>query len=318
MHVDVVTLFPETFAAVTASGITRRALEQRLWHFAAWNPREFTTDPHRTVDDRPFGGGPGMLMMAELAQALAAARAAQAAAGVAASRVLGLSASGRRWRDADAKALAAQDGNGAAGVILVCGRYEGVDQRFIDACVDDEVSLGDYVLSGGELAAMVLIDTVVRQLPGALKTQSVVQESFADGLLDAPQYTRPEAWRGRGVPEVLLSGHHAQIARWRRDAALRHTARRRPDLIESARRAGMLDAQDEQVLRRDAQDPQALRGFAQRGGAVPGDAPISNGTFPSSGGPTTIQACAAPADRDDHAAAAHAQAPATMVQGEAR
>jgi tRNA (guanine37-N1)-methyltransferase len=137
---------------------------------------------------------------------------------------------------------------GAPGLILVCGRYEGLDQRFIDCCIDDEVSVGDYVLSGGELAAMVLIDTIVRQLPGALKEPSVEQESFTDGLLDVPQYTRPEVWRGRGVPPVLLSGHHGQIARWRRDQALQRTAQLRPDMIGSARRAGALDATDEQVL----------------------------------------------------------------------
>jgi tRNA (guanine37-N1)-methyltransferase len=236
MRFDVVTLFPETLTAVSASGITRRALEQGLWHLAAWNPRDFTQDAHRTVDDRPFGGGPGMVMKAEpLALAVEAARAAQQAAGCANSRVIVLSAAGRRWNDADARIAAAdRDGiGGGCGLILVCGRYEGVDQRFIEACADEEVSIGDYVLSGGELAAMVLIDTIVRQVPGALKTASVEQESFADGRVDGPQYTRPEVWRGRAVPAVLLSGHHAEIERWRDARAAECTAAR--PLVGSAK-----------------------------------------------------------------------------------
>jgi len=266
---DVVTLFPETLAAVSASGITRRALEQGLWQLAAWNPRDFTTDAHRTVDDRPFGGGPGMVMLAEpLALAVEAARAAQRAAGAARSRVVVLSAAGRRWRDADAKAAATASG-AAEGLVLVCGRYEGIDQRFIDACADDEVSIGDYVISGGELAAMVLIDSIVRQLPGALKQESVARESFADGGIDGPQYTRPETWRGQPVPPVLLSGHHADIERWRREQATRRTAARRPDLHAAAAATEF--------------NEQQVRGDARRRSASPGGTSIIHGNDPSSG-----------------------------------
>lgn len=220
---DVITLFPPMFAAVAESGITRRALESGLWQLQLWNPRDFTADVHRTVDDRPFGGGPGMVMMAEpLALAVAAAKAAQGEV----SRVIALSPSGRPLTDARVRALAAQ----RTPLVLVCGRYEGIDQRFLDACVDEEISLGDFVISGGELAAMVLIDAVVRQLPGAMKEASSAEESFADGLLDAPQYTRPELWRGQAVPPVLLSGHHAQIQAWRQRQKEERTQARRPDL----------------------------------------------------------------------------------------
>lgn len=250
MRFDVITLFAPMFAAVTEYGITRRAHEQGLWQLATWNPRDFTTDLHRTVDDRPFGGGPGMVMMAEpLAQAVDAARAAQRLAGCERSRVIALSAAGAPLTDARARSLAAE----AGGVVLVCGRYEGIDQRFLDRYVDEQISLGDFVLSGGEVAAMALIDAVVRHLPGAMKEASAADESFAAGLLDGPQYTRPEAWRGESVPAVLLSGHHADIARWRRAQALATTLRVRPDLIEAARRQGLLSHADEEVLRTCAQ-----------------------------------------------------------------
>ncbi len=266
MRFDVITLFAPMFEALTAHGITRRAFEAGLWQLATWNPRDFTHDNHRTVDDRPFGGGPGMVMLAEpLADAVDAARAAQRAAGIAATRVIALSASGVPLTDARVRALAAS----GEGVVLVCGRYEGIDQRFLDAYVDEEVSVGDFVLSGGEIAALALIDAVVRQLPGALKEASADDESFAHGLLDAPHYTRPEVWRGRAVPAVLLSGHHAQIAQWRRAQSLVRTARLRPALIERARQLGLLSAKDEQVLRSDAQ------------GAV-GRAPAANARAPSS------------------------------------
>jgi tRNA (guanine37-N1)-methyltransferase len=250
MRFDVITLFAPMFEALTEHGITRRAFEAGLWRLATWNPRDFTHDNHRTVDDRPFGGGPGMVMLAEpLAAAVDAARAAQSAAGIAATRVIALSAGGVPLTDARVRALAA----GGEGLVLVCGRYEGIDQRFLDAYVDEEVSVGDFVLSGGEIAAMALIDAVVRQLPGALKEASAADESFAHGLLDAPHYSRPEVWRGRAVPAVLLSGHHAQIAQWRRAQSLARTARLRPQLIERARQLGLLSAKDEQVLRSDAQ-----------------------------------------------------------------
>jgi tRNA (guanine37-N1)-methyltransferase len=250
MRFDVVTLFPEMFAAVTDHGITRRAHELGLWQLASWNPRDFTGDRHRTVDDRPFGGGPGMVMMAEpLAAAVEAARAAQRAAGCPTGRVVALATGGRPLSDARIRAWA---GAGDA-MVLVCGRYEGIDQRFIDTCVDEEISIGDFVLSGGEIAAMAVIDAIVRQLPGALKFESAADESFAEGLLDAPHFTRPESWRGRAVPATLLSGHHVQIERWRRDQALARTARRRPDLIAAARDCGRLDERDERFLRTLAQ-----------------------------------------------------------------
>jgi len=226
---DVVTLFPEMFAAVTASGIPRKALEAGLWRLATWNPRDFTTDNYRTVDDRPYGGGPGMVMLAEpLEKALDAAKAAGGGA------VLYLTPQGRRLDHAKVMELA---GRGA--VTLLCGRYEGVDERLIRRRVDEELSLGDFVLSGGELAAMAVIDAVVRQLPGALGDgQSAAEESFAAGLLDCPQYTRPEVYAGEKVPEVLLSGHHEQIRRWRLQQALGRTWLRRPELIAARQLSG--------------------------------------------------------------------------------
>jgi len=226
---DVVTLFPEMFAAVTASGITRKALEAGLWRLQTWNPRDFTTDNYRTVDDRPYGGGPGMVMLAEpLEKALDAVR--EAGGG----KVIYVSPQGRRLDHAKVMELA-----GREAVTLLCGRYEGVDERLILRRVDEELSLGDYVLSGGELAAMAVIDAVVRQIPGALGgEQSAVEESFVQGLLDCPQYTRPEVWpEGEGekvpahVPGVLMSGHHENIRRWRLKQALGRTWLRRPDLL---------------------------------------------------------------------------------------
>jgi tRNA (guanine37-N1)-methyltransferase len=251
MRFDVVTLFPPMFDALTAYGITRRARDLGLWQLACWNPRDFTTDSHRSVDDRPFGGGPGMVMLAEpLAQAVEAARAAQASAskGARSTRVVAMSPGGRPLDDARVRGWAA----GSEDMLLVCGRYEGIDQRFVDEYVDEDVSIGDFVLSGGEIAAMALIDAVVRHLPGALKQESVADESFAAGLLDGPYYTRPDVWRGSGVPPVLMSGHHADIVRWRRQQALATTARLRPDLIDAARRAGRLDETDERNLRESA------------------------------------------------------------------
>jgi tRNA (guanine37-N1)-methyltransferase len=236
---DAVTLFPEMFAAVTASGITARALERGLWRLKTWNPRDFTRDNYRTVDDRPYGGGPGMVMLAEpLEQALEAVRADGG------GRVVYLSPQGKRLDHAKVLELA-----GREAVTLLCGRYEGVDERLLRRRVDEELSLGDFVLSGGELAAMALIDAVVRQLPGALgDEQSAQQESFAEGLLDCPQYTRPEVWpQGEGgerVPEVLLSGHHENIRRWRLKQALGRTWRRRPELLA----ARALSEEERQML----------------------------------------------------------------------
>lgn len=233
MRFDAITLFPEMFEAVTRHGITRRALAQGLWQFGTLNPRDFTSDNHRTVDDRPFGGGPGMVMLAEpLAQAVERARSAQSAAGCPTSRVVALSPTGTRLTDTRVRELAAQ---ASLGLILVCGRYEGIDQRFLDTCVDEHLSIGDFVMSGGEVAAMALIDALVRQLPGALKEESAADESFVGGLLDGPHYTRPEVWRGQNVPDVLLSGHHAEIARWRHAQRLAATMQQRPDLLQGSR-----------------------------------------------------------------------------------
>jgi tRNA (guanine37-N1)-methyltransferase len=226
LRFDVITLFPEMFAALTASGITRRALERGLWQIGCWNPRQWTQDVHRTVDDRPYGGGPGMVMMASpLEQAI---NAAKAAAGVE-TKVICLSPQGRRIDQRRVEELVA-----SKGAILLCGRYEGIDERLMERCVDEELSLGDFVLSGGELAAMALMDACIRQLPGALNDEaSAVEDSFAAGLLDCPHYTRPEVYEGSVVPDVLLSGNHEKIRRWRLKQALGRTSQRRPDLLET-------------------------------------------------------------------------------------
>jgi tRNA (guanine37-N1)-methyltransferase len=245
MQFDVVTLFPEMFAAITQSGITRRAFDQRRCALSLWNPRDFTTDNHRTVDDRPYGGGPGMVMLPKpLEAALGAARTRQNAQGVAKPHVIYLSPQGRPLTHERVMQL-----TGEAGLILLCGRYEAVDQRLLDRCVDEEISLGDFVLSGGELPAMALMDAVIRQLPGVLHDDaSAVEDSFVNGLLDCPHYTRPEVYEGMPVPAVLLGGHHAEIAKWRRERALESTSRKRPDLIEKARAAGLLTRADEKYL----------------------------------------------------------------------
>ena len=220
---DVVTLFPEMFAAITGSGITSRALDAGLYSVTTWNPRDFTTDNYRTVDDRPYGGGPGMVMLAEpLERTLDAVKSAGG------GRTLYLTPQGRKL---DHRRV--MDFSTEKSLTLLCGRYEGVDERLLERRVDEEVSVGDFVLSGGELAAMALIDACVRQLPGALGDgASALEESFADGLLDCPQYTRPELYGDRRVPEVLLSGHHENIRRWRLKQALGRTWLRRPDLLE--------------------------------------------------------------------------------------
>ena len=222
---DVVTLFPEMFSAVTHSGITSRALEAGLWALTTWNPRDFTTDNYRTVDDRPYGGGPGMVMLAEpIERALDAVRSSGG------GRVVYLTPQGSKL---DHRKVMEFSKEGS--ITLLCGRYEGIDERLLARRVQEEVSIGDFVLSGGELAAMALMDAVVRQLPGALGDESsALEESFADGLLDCPQYTRPEVWpagAAEGVPQVLLSGHHENIRRWRLKQALGRTWLRRPDLL---------------------------------------------------------------------------------------
>lgn len=236
MRFDLVSLFPDMAAILCDMGVSARAHARHIWSMHTWNPRDFAIDVHRTVDDRPYGGGPGMVMMAEpLAQAVDAARLARARAGAdpcdRPAPVILFSPAGKKHGQALARQFAA-----GTGAILVCGRYEGVDQRFIDRYVDLEVSLGDYVLSGGELAALVFMDSVIRLLPGVLNDpESAVQDSFGmalDGLLDSPHYTRPEVWREHTVPEPLLSGNHARIAAWRRAASERLTALRRPDLYQ--------------------------------------------------------------------------------------
>ena len=248
MRIDAITLFPEMFGVVRDAGVTGRAHAQGLWSVHTWNPRDFTHDVHRTVDDRPYGGGPGMVMMAEpLALAVAEIRRARAAQALPGAPVVLLSPVGERFTQRRASALAQ-----SPGAIFVCGRYEGVDQRFIDNQVDEQWSLGDFVLSGGELAALAVIDAAVRLLPGALNHgESSLQDSFQDtlsGLLDSPHFTRPETYNGERVPAVLMSGNHAQIARWRREQSLRLTLQNRPDLIEQARAQGLLGPLDEKFL----------------------------------------------------------------------
>jgi len=241
LRFDVVSLFPEMFAAVTGAGISRRALERGLWQLAAWNPRDWAENAYRTVDDRPFGGGPGMVMMAgPLEKAIAAAKAARGG-----GRVIYFSPQGRTLTHRRVCELAATEG-----AILLCGRYEGVDERLIGRCVDEEISLGDFVLSGGELAAIALIDACVRQLPGALNDDaSAVEESFVAGLLDCPHYTRPEVYEGMAVPDVLLSGHHENIRRWRLKMSLARTRERRPELFADWLAHRTLSAEEAQLLR---------------------------------------------------------------------
>lgn len=224
---DVITLFPQMFDAVTQSGITARALEKSIYDLSLWNPRDFTTDNYKTVDDRPYGGGPGMVMLAEpLEKAINAAKARQQQAG-ASSRVIHLSPQGKPLTHAKVMQLAREPG-----LILLASRYEGVDERLLTAEVDEEISIGDYVLSGGELPAMVLIDAIVRQLPGALgDADSAIEDSFVDGLLDCPHYTRPEQYKGLKVPAVLMSGNHAKIKQWRLKMSLQRTRTKRPDLL---------------------------------------------------------------------------------------
>ncbi|RFP09768.1 tRNA (guanosine(37)-N1)-methyltransferase TrmD [Duganella sp. BJB488] len=245
MQFDVVTLFPEMFAALTQSGVTRRAFEQNKCGLSLWNPRDFTTDNHRTVDDRPYGGGPGMVMLAKPLEAtLNAAKQRQTDAGLPAPRVVFMSPQGRQLTHERVMQLKQEPG-----LVILCGRYEAVDQRLLDRCVDEEISLGDFVLSGGELPAMALMDAVIRQIPGVLNTDaSAVEDSFVNGLLDSPHYTRPETYEGVGVPPVLMGGNHAEIEKWRRQRMLEATARKRPDLLVKAREAGLLTKLDEKFL----------------------------------------------------------------------
>jgi tRNA (guanine37-N1)-methyltransferase len=228
LQFDVVTLFPPMFEAVSSHGVTSRALEKQIYTLQLWNPRDFTSDNYKTVDDRPYGGGPGMVMLAEpLEKAIAAAKKRQTDAGVEHPKVIHLSPQGTPLTHEKVVSLAAEQG-----LILLASRYEGVDERLLQRVVDEEISIGDYVLSGGELPAMVLIDAVVRQLPGTLgDADSAAEDSFVDGLLDCPHYTRPEVYAGIKVPDVLLSGHHKQIKRWRLKQSLGRTRDKRPDLL---------------------------------------------------------------------------------------
>ena len=232
MRIDVVTLFPDMIGHAVRFGVTGRALERGLWRLGLWNPRDFVTDNYRTIDDRPYGGGPGMVMLAEpLAKALAAARAAQRAEGCRATRTLYLSPAGTPLVHGRVAELAAAADETA--YVLLAGRYEGVDERLLDSEVDEEIAVGDFVVSGGELPALMVIDAIVRQRPGVLNdAESAAQDSFAAGLLDCPHYTRPEELDGVRVPYVLLSGHHAAIRAWRLKQSLGRTWERRPDLLE--------------------------------------------------------------------------------------
>ncbi|MEY4098972.1 MAG: hypothetical protein RL300_143 [Pseudomonadota bacterium] len=244
MRFDVVTLFPELFAPLLTTGITRRAYETGQVDVQLHNPRDFAPGNYRRVDDRPFGGGPGMVMMAEpLSQCLSNIRAERHDD----APVILFSPIGKPLNHATV-----MHWSDSRGAVMICGRYEGIDQRFIDTHVTEQISLGDFVLSGGEIAAMALLDAVARLQPGVLgDADSHAQDSFnpaLDGLLDCPHYTRPEIWQGQAVPDVLLSGHHVNIECWRRNQRLLLSQRLRPDLIEQARRAGHLDKTDEAIL----------------------------------------------------------------------
>ena len=249
---DVITIFPAMLDALADHGITARALDEKRFGLKGWDPRDFAEDNYRRVDDRPYGGGPGMVMMAEpLQKCIDAAKQRQRDAGVERPKVVLMSPQGERLSEALVKELAEEDG-----LVIVAGRYEGVDERLVQRSVDREVSIGDYVTSGGELPAMVLIDCVVRRLPGSLNdAESAAQDSFSDGLLDWPHYTRPEQWQGARVPDVLMSGNHAAIARWRRKTALGRTWDRRPDLVDEA----ALSREDRQLLEEYRREQQAAQ-----------------------------------------------------------
>ena len=242
MRFDVVSIFPEMFSAISAWGITGRALEQGLATIKTWNPRDYTADTRRTVDDRAYGGGPGMVMMAKpLEDTLDAVAQDQ---GAQKGPVILLSPQGERFNQKIASELL-----DLRSVTLICGRYEAIDQRLVERRVDREISLGDFVVSGGEIPAMAVMDAVIRMIPGALgDADSVAQDSFMDGLLDCYHYTRPENYENLLVPDVLLGGHHAKIADYRRKQSLELTLKRRPDLIDQARQQGLLSSADEAYL----------------------------------------------------------------------
>jgi tRNA (guanine37-N1)-methyltransferase len=247
MRVDIITLFPELFPAFLQAGVTRRAYDSGQLDVKTWNPRDYAEGNYKRVDDRPFGGGPGMVMLAEPLSACLAAVRADSGLNRQRAPLVYFSPVGEVLN----QSLVERSGQ-TDGVVLLCGRYEGIDQRFIDAYVDTQISLGDFVLSGGEIAAMAWLDALARLQPGVLHDeQSHLQDSFTpalSGLLDCPHYTRPEVWQDQTVPEALLSGHHAQIAAWRRQQSLTLTGQTRPDLLEKARQSGLLTRADEQLL----------------------------------------------------------------------
>ena len=246
MRFDVVTLFPEMFSALTQWGVTGRACEHNLASVHLWNPRDFCTDPRKTVDDRAYGGGPGMVMMVKpLEDTVCAVKATHLTKGIQSGPICLLAPQGETFSQ-----KIAEDIINYGNLTFICGRYEAIDQRFVDRNVDLQLSIGDFVLSGGEIPAMAMMDAVIRLIPGALGDgQSAVQDSFVNGLLDYPHYTRPEIYENLSVPDVLLGGHHAKIADWRRQKSLELTFRLRPDLIETARAKGLLTREDEQYLR---------------------------------------------------------------------
>ncbi|NWG39058.1 MAG: tRNA (guanosine(37)-N1)-methyltransferase TrmD [Hydrogenophilaceae bacterium] len=246
MRFDVITLFPALFDALLDFGITGRAMDRGLFSFKAWNPRDFATDNYRTVDDRPYGGGPGMVMLAEPLDAAMDAIEAELKQAGAASHVIYFTPRGRPLDHPKVIELASRPA-----LTLIAGRYEGVDERFLRRRVDEEISLGDFVLSGGEIPALAVMDAVIRQLPGSLNNaESALQESFVDGLLDAPCYTRPEVYRGEAVPDVLLSGNHKAIERWRLAQRLKQTAEIRPDLLDKREmNPAEMDLLDEETRR---------------------------------------------------------------------
>ena len=246
MCFDVVTIFPEMFSALTQWGITGRACEQGLASVKLWNPRDYCSDPRKTVDDRAYGGGPGMVMMAKpLEDTVSAVKASYQAQSISPGPICLLAPQGETFSQ-----KIATDILNYGNLTFICGRYEAIDQRFIDRNVNLQLSIGDFVLSGGEIPAMAMMDAVIRLIPGALAdAESAVQDSFVNGLLDHPHYTRPEIYENLSVPDVLLGGHHAKIANWRRHRSLELTLRQRPDLIESARAKGLLTREDEQFLR---------------------------------------------------------------------
>jgi tRNA (guanine37-N1)-methyltransferase len=246
MRIEVISLFPEMFTAITESGVTGRAIRNGLIDFQTWNPREFTSDKHRTVDDRPYGGGPGMLMMVQpLRDAI---KAAKQSAGENA-HVIYLSPQGRKLDQAGVRELSTHKS-----LVLIAGRYEGIDERLIESDIDEEWSIGDFVLTGGELPAMTLIDAVARFIPGVLgHNQSAEQDSFSDGLLDCPHYTRPEVLDDKSVPKVLLSGNHEHIRQWRMQQSLERTWTRRPELLTNL----ALTAEQDKMLKLIKQKPKS-------------------------------------------------------------